>query len=208
MNKIPIYALILDYGGVISQPQNPENVNNLCQHLQQTGNDFQKVYRSQRAPYDSGQLSGQQYWRNVLQSFGLALNDFDIAYLVQEDIKSWTQLNQAMVQFIAASRSKFHKLAMISNMTSDTLAFMRSHYPWLALFDELCFSCELGTNKPDPAIYEICLSKLGLLPNECLFVDDSLENVEGALKLGIHAIQFKTFPEFILELNEKYRFTN
>jgi HAD superfamily hydrolase (TIGR01509 family) len=89
-------------------------------------------------------------------------------------------------------------------MTSDTLAWMRSHFHWLELFDELSFSCELGKNKPEPEIYEICLSRLGLLPNECLFVDDSLENVEGAIKVGIHAIHFKTFPEFLQELEARF----
>lgn len=207
MSKIPIKALILDYGGVISYPQNLENVNNLCQRLQQSASDFQTIYRSLRAPYDSGHHSAQHYWRNVLQASQLDPNGFAIDELIHEDVQSWTRLNEAMVQFIAESKGKFHKLAIISNMTRETLALMRREFAWLALFDELCFSCELGANKPGRAIYETCLNNLNLLPNECLFVDDSLENVEGALKVGIHAIHFKTFAEFLQELEERFSIT-
>ena len=58
MEKIKIRALILDYGGVISKPQNPENVHTMLQILKQDdADDFRKVYESKRANYDNGQLS-------------------------------------------------------------------------------------------------------------------------------------------------------
>lgn len=207
MGKTNIRALIFDYGGVISQPQNPENVNNILQSLKQDYTDFMEVYYHQRTQYDRGQISGEQYWMNVLQHYGLDPQDFEIARLIQEDVRSWTQLNESMIRFITESREKIHKLAIISNMTDDTLAYMRSHFGWLELFDELSFSCEIGKNKPDMEIYATCISRLKLSPNECLFVDDSSENVKGALKLGISAIQFKNFPDFLLELHEKFWMT-
>lgn len=207
MGTIRIRALILDYGGVISQPQNPKNMDNILRSLKQDYNSFREVYQRQRVQYDSGQISGEQYWINILQHYGLNPNGFDIARLIQEDVKSWTQLNESMIQFITEGRSKIHKLAMISNMTRDTLVFMRRHYGWLELFDELIFSCEVGINKPDREIYETCLRKLKVNRNECLFVDDSVKNVKGAMELGMPAIQFKTFSEFVLELDEKFYIT-
>ena len=207
MDKIRISGLLLDYGGVISQPQNPENVNNILHSLKRDYRNFQEVYQSQRAQYDNDQISGKQYWINILQHYDLDPNDFEIDRLIQEDVKSWTHLNEAMIQFITESRPKIDKLAIISNMTRDTLAFMRRHYDWLDLFDALSFSCEVGKNKPDREIYEACLCKLKICPNECLFVDDSVKNVKGALELGMAAIQFKTFSEFIQELDGKYWMT-
>ena len=43
-----------------------------------------------------------------------------------------------------------------------------------------------------------------LNPPECLFVDDSEVNVRGAAESGMHAIQFKTFPQFMLDLDENF----
>jgi putative hydrolase of the HAD superfamily len=204
MSKQKIRALILDYGGVLSQPQNPENINNIIQSLRQDHADFMKVYYAQRARYDSGHISGEQYWMNVLRHYGLDPLDFQLDHLIREDVKSWTRPNESMLGFLAENRGKVHKLAIISNMINDTLVFMRKNYAWLELFDELIFSCELGKNKPGAEIYETCLKKLELSPEDCLFVDDSAENVKGAQKLGMPAIHYKGFPEFLQELDENF----
>jgi len=205
MGQTRIRALILDYGGVISESQNPDNVNNILQILRQDDNDFGNVYKSKRENYDNGQLSGEEYWLSILQHYGLEQSDSKVINLIQEDVKSWTQINDSMIQFIKEIRGKLHKLAIISNMTSDTLAFMKKHFQWLELFDELIFSCELGKNKPDTRIYEACLNRLELPPQECLFVDDSVENVHGAMKSGMKVIHFKSFLQFWQELDKNFR---
>ena len=207
MGKIKIRTLILDYGGVISQPQNPENVNTILQCLGQDYDDFMQVYYDLRVGYDNGQLSGQEYWVRVLRHYGLNPNGFDLSRFIREDVNSWTHLNHAMLQFITERKNRIPKLAMISNMVEDTLVFMREHYDWLDLFDELVFSCELGVNKPEREIYEICLRKLLIPPSECLFVDDSAINVNGAIEVGMHGMQFKTYTQFMLDLDEKYCMT-
>lgn len=204
MGKTKIRALILDYGGVISQPQNPDNVNNILQSLGKSHNDFRQVYRSLRPQYDDGQLSGAEYWTSIVQHYGLEPNRPLITRLIQEDVKSWTHINSSMIQFIQECRNRVHRLAIISNMARDTLAFMREHFQWLDLFDALTFSCDVGRNKPAREIYQVCLDELGVNPGECLFVDDSPDNVQAAMELGMAAIQFKTFSEFALELNERF----
>ena len=204
MGKTRIRALVLDYGGVISMPQNSDNVNNMLQILSQDHNDFMDVYRSKRENYDNGRLSGEEYWHSILQHYGLEKNDSKVTNLIQEDVKSWTQLNDSMIQFIKESRGRLHKLAIISNMTGDCLVFMKKHFQWLELFDELIFSCEFGMNKPDTQIYEACLSRIEMPPQECLFVDDSVENVNGAMKSGIEVIHFKSFFQFWQELDKNF----
>lgn len=204
MGKTRIRALILDYGGVISNPQNPDNVNNIIEILSQDLNDFMEVYRRKRENYDNGQLSGEEYWHSILQHYGVELDDSKVTNLIQEDVKSWTQINESMIQFIKESREKFHKLAIISNMTIDCLVFIEKHFQWLGLFDELIFSCEFGKNKPDASIYEACFSEIEIPPQECLFVDDSFENVDGAMKSGMNVIHFKSFMQFRQELDKNY----
>ncbi len=204
MEKTKIRALILDYGGVISKPQNSRNLNNILQLLKQDPDDFKEIYQNKRKNYDKGQISGQEYWISILQHYGLEQDDSKITRLIQEDVKGWTEINDLMIQFVKESRGKIHKLAIISNMTRDTLAFMSRHFQWLELFDELIFSCEIGENKPDRRIYEACLSKLEIFPHECLFVDDSVENVNGAMKSGMNVIHFKSFPQFLQELDGKF----
>jgi putative hydrolase of the HAD superfamily len=52
-------------------------------------------------------------------------------------------------------------------------------------FDAVVFSAEHGVRKPDPAIFRLALDRLGLPPEQCLFVDDSEENLAAAHRLGV-----------------------
>ena len=197
-----VRALILDYGGVLSLPQDAGSVRRMAQLLNQECDSFRQVYRARRTPYDSGLVSGEAYWLGVLEHYDIEPDGFDISRLIRHDIQSWTQVNERMLQFVTDHRDRIHRLAILSNMTQDTLAFMRRNFHWLALFDTQTYSCEVGCSKPDREIYEHCLARLNMPANDCLFVDDSAENVRGALEIGIRAIRFKTCAEFLAELDQ------
>jgi putative hydrolase of the HAD superfamily len=201
MSKPQVRALILDYGGVLSLPQDPSSVEQMADLLNQDGHDLIQVYRARRAPYDSGLLSGEAYWQGILEHFGIPADGFDISRLIGHDVQSWTQINEPMVQFATQIRDRIHRLAILSNMTRDSLAFMRRNFDWLALFDAQIYSCELGCSKPNRVIYEHCLDRLDVPAGDCLFVDDSTENVRGAIEAGIPAIQFRDTAQFLAELD-------
>jgi len=95
MRKIKIGALILDYGGVISKPQAVEHVEKMRSVVKQDYEDFETIYRSHRAGYDSGHRTAAEYWAGVLKHFDIEPAEAKIAALIQEDIKSWTQLNDS-----------------------------------------------------------------------------------------------------------------
>ena len=204
MKPTRIKALILDYGGVISRPQDPEIVETMFHTLGLTHTDFEVIYRKNRAAYDSGQETATEYWLGVLEHFDIEPGRVDIPRLIQQDVESWTRINDSMITFIKEIRRKIYNLSIISNMTEDTLAYIRAGFKWLELFDELIFSCEFGTNKPDVGIYKDCLKKIELSPAECLFVDDSAENIKGAAAVGMHTIHFKSFDTFMATFNEKF----
>ena len=58
-------------------------------------------------------------------------------------------------------------------------------------FDGGAASCEVHINKPDPKIYKALLDKYSLKAEECVFIDDRLENVQAAFALGFAGIQMK-----------------
>lgn len=199
--RAQVRALILDYGGVLSLPQDAASVDRMIAHLGVDRDLFRRVYRQSRPAFDSGLVTGEQYWRGVVGGCGLDPDGVDLAPLIALDVQSWTQLNEVMVRFVADARPRVHRLAIISNMTQNTLIYMREHFEWLALFDECIFSCEIGTNKPSSEIYTYCLRRLGLRAEECLFVDDSARNVQGALDVGMAGIRFEFMEQFWAELD-------
>ena len=54
-------------------------------------------------------------------------------------------------------------------------------------FEATYYSNEIGMRKPNADIYEFVVQKHNLKPCETLFIDDSIQNVEGAQKVGLHA---------------------
>jgi putative hydrolase of the HAD superfamily len=77
-------------------------------------------------------------------------------------------------------------------MGDNVLASVERTFDWLPRFDVLIWSYQWHMAKPDPAIYRLCLDKLSVRPEETLFLDDKLLNVEAAQALGMKALQFTT----------------
>lgn len=66
--------------------------------------------------------------------------------------------------------------------------FEKEHgYSMERLFEKLWFSFQLGLLKPDPEIFRYVLKDAGLIPEETLFIDDTLVHVEAARSVGINA---------------------
>jgi putative hydrolase of the HAD superfamily len=67
------------------------------------------------------------------------------------------------------------------------------------LFDAAVISGEVGMNKPEPEIFRLGAERIGVPPEECVFVDDLRENCEGAEAVGMTAILHRgadrTLPE-------------
>lgn len=62
------------------------------------------------------------------------------------------------------------------------------------------FSCEEKLTKPDPKIYRRLCDKYGLVPSECLFIDDLTANVEGAESVGLNAVRFESYEKNYTEI--------
>jgi epoxide hydrolase-like predicted phosphatase len=81
---------------------------------------------------------------------------------------------------------------------------VRAARPLAQCFDAVIVSCEVGCAKPDPRIYQICLTQLGVTPSSAVFVDDRLENLAAAEQLGIRTLHF-TGEESVAQLKELAR---
>lgn len=65
-------------------------------------------------------------------------------------------------------------------------------------------SAEISVLKPNPTIYRYLPKKYHLIPGECVFFDDLLDNIEGAKKVGKHAVEFTTAQQCERDLRQKF----
>ena len=82
-------------------------------------------------------------------------------------------------------------LYAITNWSADTWPHALELYPRLeAIFNDIVVSGQVRQAKPAHAIYRLLLDRNGLLARDCVFIDDSMANVQGARAVGMDAIHF------------------
>jgi putative hydrolase of the HAD superfamily len=109
-------------------------------------------------------------------------------------------LNPAMLAWIPRIKQAGFRLGILSNMGYGVLGYMLPRFSWLAQFDHLTWSCELGVVKPDPAIYLHTVKKLGVSPDQALFIDNLEKNIVGAEAVGLHANLFQNVEQLQSDL--------
>ncbi|MCV0425584.1 MAG: HAD family phosphatase [Roseibium sp.] len=93
-------------------------------------------------------------------------------------------------------------LYAITNFSAEKFAEAQERFPFLKVsFRDIVVSAEEKLIKPDSRIYEVLLQRNGLEAETCLFIDDSLKNVEAARDLGMTAHHFKNPEDLRSDLN-------
>lgn len=93
-------------------------------------------------------------------------------------------------------------LCLLSNFSTEKFELVKKRYSFLSLFDDIIISGEHKLVKPDPAIFLLTLRKIQREAHECLFIDDSLPNIETARSLGFHAIHYQSPAQLRNELQQ------
>ncbi len=183
-------GVIFDYGGVLVHHQTDEDHSKMARIAALEPERFSELYWSDRGDYDRGSLTGEEYWARIGLRAKKTFQAETIASLIEYDTVAWMKFDPVMFEWIDRLRLGRKKLAILSNMPPDLGMALKSQTDKLALFDHVTFSYEVTSIKPEPAIYESCLEGLGLSADEVIFLDDRIENVNGAELLGIRAVQF------------------
>lgn len=96
-----------------------------------------------------------------------------------------------------------HTLYALSNMGQVSASYLQQHASFWSSFKDVVISSRVGLVKPQPEIFMTMLAQFGLLAADCLFIDDSAENVEAALALGLDAFVFQNAQQCRDELQAR-----
>ena len=106
-------------------------------------------------------------------------------------VKTTQTLLPGSVELIKKLHHKGYNLTILSDNVNEVITHLKKTYNFWIYFKGAVISSEVGYLKPQPEIFLTLIEKCDLIPGETLFFDDLVKNVEGARKLGIHAILFK-----------------
>jgi len=109
--------------------------------------------------------------------------------------------NEPMFAHLRALRDRGLRLALLTNNVREWEPHWRSLLPVDEIFEVVVDSGFVGMRKPEPEIYELTLSRLGLPGEECAFLDDLEVNVQAAREQGMHGIVYRDAEQAIAELD-------
>jgi putative hydrolase of the HAD superfamily len=152
--------------------------------------DLFNVMTAQRMRGEFGGLEGTV--RTLARRLGGEPTDAQVRLAVltwQRFHKTVIWPSHATLSTLDSLRERGLKLGLMSNCSEET-PIQWPAQPMAQRFDAVVFSCDIGTIKPDPAIYQAVLSRLHADPRACVYVGDGNDNELGAARaLGMRAIR-------------------
>lgn len=147
-----------------------------------------------------GTLS-QEEWQTGLRQF-IGLTPMQLAAFVDD---FWTiylgDPNPTLIAYFSALRPRY-RTAILSNSFDGAREREQKRYHFADLVDVIIYSHKVGLAKPDPRIYGLTSHRLGVQPQEIVFLDDAERNVAAAADYGFHAILYKDNAQAIAEIEQ------
>lgn len=181
-------AVIFDWGGVLMQTEDRAPRYRWDEQLGLERGQVERTVHGIDAwrAVQRGEVAMAAYEHALRRE--LNLSEDEVTALLA-DFYSADRLNENAVSLIRGLRGKSVLVGLLSNNTPDLPDTMRELDVY-TLFDAVVISAAIGTMKPDPAPYHAILQELGVEAEDALFIDDFMENIEGARAVGMSALYY------------------
>lgn len=195
-----IRAIIWDVGGVMERTEDSGPRKALAGRLGWDVADLGDLIfgNNDHHRVQLGQISYETHWQNVAQVLGVPFSE---VWQIRDEFFAGDKIDYALVDEIR-SLKKDYTTAILSNYMIVLRDQVENVWKIGDAFDYLIISAEVGARKPDAAIYRIALDKVGSQPEEAVFLDDFIENVEGARNVGMHTVWFKNPQQALADLRK------
>jgi putative hydrolase of the HAD superfamily len=194
-----VRGLLVDFGGVLTtnvfesfrtfcsaEGLDPEAFVTLFRERPEAREELRRV--------ETGQITEQEFCERLGAMLGVAETEGLIDRLF-----AGMAPDGEMVAAVRRARAAGVRTGLISNSLGEG-RYDRSSFP--ELFDGVVISGEVGMHKPQPEIYRLGAERVGLAPEDCVFVDDLRENCAGAEAVGMTAVLHRGAERTIAELEQ------
>lgn len=200
MIKTNIKTLIFDYAGVLTPTK--DNFIFAEKYYKKFKMDKLELLHLTYLDWDKAsvnKISAEIFWKNISEKLNIAPE------VLKKMIIDTFKLDERIIKLID-SLHKNYILVLMSNQVEDWLEKVIDENNLRYKFDYFINSYNIGIKKPDRRIFDEAVKKTGSKYEECLFIDDSLQNVDAARSLGMHAIKFERYEQ-ALEVLKQYNIT-
>jgi len=202
-----VKAVISDFGGVITLPLNeafaraheemgvPLTALGDAMKLAASRSDEPPLFKLER-----GQMTDPEFMALMQASISEVVGREVVLDNYGERLMRELRANEPLLEYYAGLKARGIRLAILTNNVREWQPRWMPLLP-AGMFELIVDSGFEGVRKPEREIYELTLSRLGMEPGDCAFVDDVEVNVVAARDLGMHGIHFRTTDQVIAELD-------
>jgi HAD superfamily hydrolase (TIGR01509 family) len=148
--------------------------------------------------FDKGHLSPSEFHRRVAGAVRADISQEEF-FAIYNDI---FRLNPPVLDVLRKQKTAGRTMVLLSNTDIERFGFVRKEYPEILFFDDYVLSFELGMAKPEPGIYLEAVRRAGRRPEECVYIDDIVENVEAAANLGMAGVVYRPDTDLAAEFEK------
>ena len=194
-----IKAVFFDLGGVILRTEYQAPREHLAGRLGIEYEDLERaVFEGESARKAFiGEITEEEHWAFVARRLNRKPSE---AEALRDEFFGGDVIDLNLVAFLRSLKSRY-TTGLISNAWSGLRAYIVSQ-KFDDVFHAMTISAEVGVTKPTAKIYQLALEQARVQPEAAVFVDDFIENVEGARKLGMSAIHFRDAESTLTELKK------
>ena len=197
LKSIRIRHIIFDAGKVIIRSRK-NNLRKLSRELKISEEKIKKIIS---ATLKEKVLSKDPNDKRMFERSFSGILSWSAYRKILTEIYEAEKVNKTLIRWISQNKRKYQ----VSILTNNSILFRRllkEKFKIYYLFDFIFNSAEIGLVKPDPRIFRYVIEKLETLPKECLFVDNKIENIRMAEKIGFQTILFHSNKEFFERTKE------
>jgi epoxide hydrolase-like predicted phosphatase len=200
-------AVISDFGGVLTTSP----IDSFLHYQEQSGLSFEEVVKAMHRvgertgknplyEMEMGNLTEQEFLSSIEDEMGGGVNLRALADTYFEHLEP----NHEMFDFVRRLRAdRGVRCALLTNNVREWEPRWRSMIPEIdEVFEIVVDSAFVGMRKPDPAIYELTVERLGdgIVAADCIFIDDIDVNIHAAESLGMTGVQFHSTEQAIADV--------
>jgi len=190
-----VKAVLFDFGGVLVRTHGQELRRKWEINLGLNEGELSTLIFESDVAHQAtlGILPERVIWEHVSEV--LKLGDESLEQL-KKDFWQNDQLDMQLVNYLREIRPPY-RTGILSNAWSNGRQLFTEIYHLNEVVDEMIISAEIGMAKPDARIYHYAAEKLGVNPEEAIFIDDMPRNVTGAVNAGMVGIHFVSTSQLL-----------
>ena len=193
-----IKLIIFDIGGVIEDFAEEDYISYICTKLGLDKKEFGDELLRMLPSAEEGRISTREMLQRVALIFGINIRKLEWA----GSMGRLARINERVAALVNRLDARYRLILLTNVSKSRYMENVRMGFFKRVKCRRVYASCYLRMSKPGQEIYRYVLWKENARPEECVFVDNLLINVQGARRVGIKGIHFVGYGKLVKDLRK------